>query len=365
MAELYVRVLRLSGPRRSGTLVRILETISYIRTTAPQPHWSRGRELLAAHPELRELAKPDPSGAFWTVGLVVVQLALAVVLRDRPWWLWVPLAYIVGATIDHALWALIHEYCHNLVLRSRVANRLLALVANIPLVVPGAMSFFKYHMLHHRHLGEMEYDCGVPGPTEARLIGHSSWKKALWIAGNIIVTGVVRPRRMKKVQPIDGWTLAGVAFQIACMVLLVKLAGWMPLAYLGVATVFAIGLHPLGGRWVQEHFALAPDQETYSYYGPMNKLAFNLGYHSEHHDLITIPWSSLPRIRQIAPEFYQGLRSYDSWSAILLQFIRLRDISLFSYIVRPDADPIAPRATSPDPATASESVPVGSHHSVR
>jgi sphingolipid delta-4 desaturase len=99
--------------------------------------------------------------------------------------------------------------------------------------------------------------------------------------------------------------------------------------------VCAIGLHPLGARWIQEHFALVPDQETYSYYGPLNRVSFNVGYHNEHHDLVTVPWSRLPEIRRRAPEFYDGLHAYTSWTGLLVRFVRDRHITLFNYIVRP------------------------------
>src|SRR5438105_13141440 len=119
------------------------------------------------------------------------------------------------------------------------------------------------------------------------------------------------------------------------MALLVYLAGWAPLKYLLFATVFAIGLHPLGARWIQEHFALAPGQETYSYYGPLNKVSFNVGYHNEHHDVITVPWSRLPEVRRLAPEFYEGLHAYQSWTALLVRVLRDRNVTLVNYIVRP------------------------------
>ena len=57
--------------------------------------------------------------------------------------------------------------------------------------------------------------------------------------------------------------------------------------------VFSIGLHPVGARWIQEHYLIAPPQETYSYYGPLNKVAFNVGYHNEHHDFSFVPWNNL------------------------------------------------------------------------
>ena len=123
--------------------------------------------------------------------------------------------------------------------------------------------------------------------------------------------------------------------QIAAMVALGWFAGADPFKYLVAATIFAIGLHPVGARWIQEHFALVPGQETYSYYGPFNKLSFNVGYHNEHHDLVNVPWSRLPEIRRMAPEFYNTLHSYDSWTALLLRFIKDRQITLYRYIIRP------------------------------
>jgi sphingolipid 4-desaturase/C4-monooxygenase len=307
---------------------------SYIRVSHGEPHAGRGRQLLLAHPELRALAGPAPASAVWVLGLVSLQLALAFAVGGRSWMVWLPCAYLFGATIDHALWVLIHECSHNLIFRSRTGNRVIAIVANLPLVVPGALSFCKYHLLHHRHMGDPELDAGVPGPLESRIVGRSSVMKALWIAGFVFIMGIVRPRRLKRVQLLDPWTAGNIAVQLAAMAALVAWTGRGPVSYLLTATVFAIGLHPLGARWVQEHFALAPNQETYSYYGPLNRVSFNVGFHNEHHDLVSVPWSRLPEIRRAAPEFYDGLQSYTSWTALLVRFLADRSISLFNYIVR-------------------------------
>ena len=297
--------------------------------------------MLAAHPELRELAGPTPSTALWVLALVVAQIGLSLIVGHRSWMIWVPVAYFVGATIDHALWALIHDTSHNLVFRGRTANRFVGILANFPIVVPGAVSFTKYHLMHHRHMGDLDLDAGIPGPTEARLFGRSGFAKATWMAGTIFVQGIVRPRRLK-ITLFDGWTMVNIVIQIAAMALLAYVGGGAPFKYLVMSTVFAIGLHPLGARWIQEHFALAPNQETYSYYGPLNKVSFNVGYHNEHHDIVTIPWSRLPQVRRIAPEFYDGLQSYSSWTTLMVRFVRDRNINLYNAIVRPgrsnDAD---------------------------
>jgi sphingolipid delta-4 desaturase len=299
----------------------------------PEPHAGRGRQLLLAHPEIRALAGPDPTSVVWVVLLVALQGALALLVAGRPWYIWLACAYIVGATIDHALWVLIHECSHNLIVRWRTGNRLIALLANLPMVIPAALSFCKYHLLHHRHMGDLDLDAGVPGPLESRLVGRSGMMKAAWIAGFVLVMGIVRPRRLA-VRLLDGWTVANFVVQTAAMVTLVWFTGLRPLWYLLASSVFAIGLHPLGARWIQEHFALRDDQETYSYYGPLNKLSFNVGYHNEHHDIVTVPWSRLPAVRRAAPEFYDHLASYSSWTRLLLRFLTDRSLTLFKYVVR-------------------------------
>ena len=94
------------------------------------------------------------------------------------------------------------------------------------------------------------------------------------------------------------------------------------LLYLFLSFWFSVGgLHPLSARWLQEHFAFGPDQGTFDYYGPLNTLALNIGYHNEHHDFHEIPWTRLPKLKAMAPKFYDTLGCHRSWVALLVTFI--------------------------------------------
>jgi sphingolipid delta-4 desaturase len=97
----------------------------------------------------------------------------------------------------------------------------------------------------------------------------------------------------------------------------------------------SIGLHPLGARWIQRHYLTSEGtQETFSYYGPLNRLAFNVGYHNEHHDFPSVPWNRLPQIHATAPEAYDNLASHRSWTSLLFRFLFDRNLTLYSRVVR-------------------------------
>ena len=47
---------------------------------------------------------------------------------------------------------------------------------------------------------------------------------------------------------------------------------------------------------------------------------------TEHHDLMRVPWSRLPQVRRIAPEFYDSLVFHRSWTRLLFKFLSAVDI---------------------------------------
>jgi sphingolipid delta-4 desaturase len=313
-----------------------MRQFEFIRDTGPEPHRVRTAALLKKYPELRKLFGHQRSSALIIVAIVALQIAVAFVVSTQPWWVMLIAAYTVGAVSNHALFVFIHEATHNLVFRSTWANKVIGMIANLPIVFPAALGFRKYHLVHHQFQGDFDRDADLSGPREAAWVGNSPVRKALWLLTYAFTEGVIRPQRIKYVKLWDGWILANLLVQVVFAAAIFWMWGGLALAYLTLSLFFSVGLHPLGARWIQEHFVVKQGQETYSYYGPANKIAFNVGFHNEHHDLVMVPWSKLPRVRAMAPEFYDSLYWHPSWTKLLLQFLFDRNLSLYSRVVRPN-----------------------------
>jgi sphingolipid 4-desaturase/C4-monooxygenase len=308
---------------------------------APEPHRLRTKQLLQRHPQIRELIGHNPLTFWWTVAIVALQIAVGWLVADQSWWVVLLAAYTVGAFADHALFVVIHEAAHKLVFKRKLPNILTALFANLPQFFPGAISFAKYHLKHHAFQGVYELDADLPFRWEARLIGHSVFGKALWLL-LFPVFQALRPLRLKEIPLWDRWTVVNVLVQVAFNAAVWVVLGPKAFMYFVMSLFFSIGLHPLGARWIQRHYLTAGgEQETFSYYGPLNRLAFNVGYHNEHHDFPSVPWNHLPEIRHAAPEVYDTLSAHRSWTRLLFQFLFNREVSLFSRIVRNDRNHVA------------------------
>lgn len=307
-------------------------TESFRHTHAPDPHIQNGETIMRDHPEVKQYFGPYRLSGFYIVGVVLLQLLTAFLLRDAGWAPILLSAYVLGAFASHALFVLIHDATHNLVSKTPITNRLFGMLSNVGQGVPTAMSFRLFHLLHHARMGKYDYDGDLSSYWEARLVGSSSARKAVWLFLFPIVE-LLRPLHIKK-NSIDRWTVLNVIVVIVSDIMIWHWASIQMLAYILLSTFFGVGLHIVGGRWIQEHFVFKEGQETYSYYGPLNLVSFNVGYHYEHHDLVQVPWIHLPKIKALAPECYEHLHAHQSWGRVLTQFLFDKRLDLYSRMIR-------------------------------
>ena len=134
--------------------------------------------------------------------------------------------------------------------------------------------------------------------------------------------------------------LLNIIWQIIIDFIMVKSFGWKAFGYFIMSSFLAGSLHPCAGHFIAEHYVLnennAPKYEkikgtniskellpaeTYSYYGALNLVTWNVGYHNEHHDFPYIAWTKLPELRKMAAEFYDPLPQVNSWCGVIWWFI--------------------------------------------
>jgi sphingolipid delta-4 desaturase len=313
----------------------------FVYSQVSEPHRIRTKEILKQFPHLRNLIGKNPNTIFAIIGLVAFQVTLAWLLRDQSWWLIFGAAYLLGAFADHALFVMIHECAHQLLFKSRAANRWAGIFANMPQIFPSSISFERYHIKHHSFQGVHELDADLPNKWEAKLINNSFLGKALWLLFYPLFQ-VFRLSRLREIQTFDIWIVTNLLACAAFTATIYYFMGWPALAYLLLSFSFSVGLHPLGARWVQEHYLThSVEQETYSYYGGLNTVAFNVGFHNEHHDFPSIPWNKLPEIRKTAPQYYDTLFYHKSWTKLFFRFLFDKEISLFNRILRKERGKVA------------------------
>ena len=287
---------------------------------------SRKKQLLQTHPELASLPSHDPQTKYIVLFLVAAQTAFAMAAPHLPTPAWLCLIYFAGAPLSQALFLGMHECAHNLSSKSPSVNRRVGIAANLPLVFPAFVSFRTYHMWHHMHQDEEGKDMDLPSRWEAEHV--TKWyAKLVWLSTQLLAYAI-RPILLKPIG-VTAHALENCAWQVVFDLVLYLLAGKEAFVYLLVSMLVSGGMHPCAGHFISEHYDVSggksKEQTTFSYYGPLNRITWNVGYHNEHHDLPQVPWSSLPKVKRIAPEFYD-LKTCPSWTRALIRFVTDPDV---------------------------------------
>jgi sphingolipid 4-desaturase/C4-monooxygenase len=314
-------------------------------TYTEEPHRTRRQAIIKAHPEVTKLCGPESLTKYLVLSVVLLQILCACLLSSTPVlsWKFLMTAYIVGATANQNLFLSIHEISHNLAFRSPSANRAMAIFANLPIGIPYSASFRPYHLTHHKSLGVDGLDADLPTSLEAIFL-DSLLGKAFFCTFQILFYAI-RPMFVYQI-PLTKVHFANIVLQLAFDACLVRAFGLNALIYLIMSSFLAGSLHPCAAHFIAEHYVFdapqlaskqpsnVPIPETYSYYGALNLLTYNVGYHNEHHDFPAVPWSRLPSLHKIAKEFYEPLPQHKSWTMVLWNFILDKQVGLWCRVKR-------------------------------
>ncbi len=245
-----------------------------------EPHALRKKQILAKHPEISKLMGHCPYTKYQVVAVVTAQVALAYWASQQSWRVLIPVAYLLGGAANCNLQLGMHEIAHNLAFKASskqglICNRLLSLVANLPLGIPAAISFRKYHLEHHKYQGYDIVDVDIPCDWEGWFF-RSSARKFLWCLLQPAFYAL-RPLFMNP-KPLLAWEAVNIAVQLAFDYCIYHLWGVKALTYLIAGTLLGMGVHPTAYHFISEHCVFVEGYETYSYYGPvLNAIMYNVG----------------------------------------------------------------------------------------
>jgi len=298
-----------------------------------EPHRERRTEMLKKYPQIKKLYGYDPISKFKTIFCFLLQIATCYLISrmELGWFPLILLAYAWGGTINHSLMLAVHELSHDLFFPKTWQNEWFGIFASFPLAVPISLGFKKYHLIHHQYQGISTVDPDLPTRFEGNFFSSATTKFFFLLFQPLIYIG-----RPLLTQPSTTRTIEILAFiaQITFDYFILYFFGGKALSYLFLGAILGSGLHPLAAHFVAEHYIWTPGYETYSYYGPLNKLVYNVGYHNEHHDFPRLPGSKLPELHKIAPEFYKNIGKLESWPGTMWRFIFDPTITPYSRVLR-------------------------------
>lgn len=304
----------------------------------PEPHAQRRREILQKHPEVSQLFRVDPLSAVFCAVVVAIQIVGAYLVRDASWPVLLVLTYAISGTLNHSNVLAMHELSHDLWFKTKWMNKWFGYFANLPTGVASASSFKRYHLEHHSAQGVDAIDADIPAEWEGFFFKTPA-RKFFWVMFQPCFYAlrplIWYPKVMHKDELLNWAVQASFDFFV--------LSQWGPKSffYLLFGTFFGLGMHPMSGHFIAEHYEFISGQETYSYYGKWgNIFGYNVGYHNEHHDFPRIPGRLLPQLHNYAPEFYLDLPSYSSWRQVIWDFVFHQDMSCFCRVKRKTAKKI-------------------------
>ena len=235
------------------------------------------------------------------IGMFVIFLQFSLALFNNfgplslPWKFFLNIC--IGSWLANWIFLSIHEATHGLVFGPchPVKNRLYALFLNLFVGFP-FYSFFKtHHIDHHKWQGVEHVDVEYPTRLEVRLFNGNAIRRFFFLTLNPFLqhfrAWFVGPNKHWHYEDIINYASV-IGFDVMWGMLGMP---WIS-THLLLSCLVASGCSLIGLWAVGTHTLFFADEETISYYGWLNPLYLNFGYHMEHHDFPNIPGRYLPQV---------------------------------------------------------------------
>lgn len=306
----------------------------FIHSATDEPHASRRKEMIKKYPEIKELMGHEWRTKYIVLVVMALHMAVGYYLRDEAFTMkfWLT-SYVVGGTLVQILFLANHEISHNLAFKKFHHNKLFGIFTNLTLLIPYFMYFKQYHNEHHKYQGVVGVDTDLPTKLEARLLSSTPGK--FFYMFNQVWFYAFRPPFIRKAQ-VNRYVILNYIVEGCFVAAVYNTFGSGPLWYFLASAHWAGSIHPLASHFIAEHFTFVGEAETMSYYGNLNYLTWNVGYHNEHHDFPTVAWSNLPKLREIGKEYYEDLPYHKSWTLALAQFLLNPGVTMYNRVIRED-----------------------------
>lgn len=290
--------------------------------------WHRRRQkvLLTKYPQIRELFGWDNTTAWLVVTLTSSFVAVSILCAGLPFIWIVVFSFFVGSPLSYIISyrCLAHECGHFMAAEQKWVNKCLVVMCHAALNYAGSTSFLDAAVIHRHHHIALHSPVDTNNPTALQYAFYcaSGWRKIFAFLG-LLVEGIELSNPILKVLgqfwslpallEIDDsfWYFVETFVSNALWTCLMWSSGWTVLVFV-ICSEFFRYVHPIywwhHGMHYQHGHHLQPTASIYEEW--FNLIVFNLGLHVEHHDFSNIPWTRLPQLRKIAPEFYDSLDQY-------------------------------------------------------
>lgn len=329
-----------------------------------QWHLERRKKMIDSHPEIALIPRHNSLALIPIVLAPIAHFFLAYSCQYLSLALVCLMAWLFGSLCSFSMFNYSHELSHNLVhpkIKGRLYEYLLHYASCLS-VSPSIYILFRFgHKPHHASLGDSSVASAnrflsEKHPDIELLIDryyyeliHEDGEKPRSLTPFVFNNKLLRLLSVSLYFPLSGAIkgvfLAPLALMVAfiksllfkkekhthqrinaiCIQLLLLysllftlnfIAGPVVLLYLFLSEASQRGLlfHPImifpmasHKRWQHRQFN---QPTTSTYHWLVSLILMNLNYHVEHHDFPDIPCRYLPRLKKIAPEFYEDLTSF-------------------------------------------------------